>query len=132
VKKKVVIIPMIILAGLLIYFYLSAIEIYQAVRYAFLTDDGYDEYLAANMTPDIFQSVSRNNYQNLPYPNKKELDLWLIFSINNLVSDGIVWMDYSFVIKDERNGIFTGSWGVPIRLSVKRNGWQIVEMHEPP
>ncbi len=115
--------------------YISSIEIYSAVKYAFLTKNNYDENISGKMSEEIFDDLNRyNKYNNSRSPVKIELRLDMILALNDIFNKGVVWMCYSITAKDMHEHILQGSWRVPITLHLKRNGWNwmIVKKDEAP
>ena len=100
----------------------------------FLTNDGYNGYVAKYMSRDIFNDFN-DRYSFEEYkPVRKILRLYTLFSLNDFINRGIVWMYYSFEIKDKNNNIVAGSLRVPFVIYLKRDGWhwRIVRKDEEP
>jgi hypothetical protein len=119
----------------ILYCYISGIGVYKVVKYSFLTNEKYNEYVANYMTKDIFDSFNYHGAiveENKPV--KKYLKLYMLFSINDFFNKARIWMYYSFEIKNKRNEIVTGSRNVPFVLYLKKEGWhwKIVQKEEAP
>jgi hypothetical protein len=132
--KTFMILIIFIALGYIIYCYLSAIGIYNVVKYSFLTNQGYNQYISKYMTKDLFEIVNREKIVKENIINKKKLSLFMIFSINDVFNKGIIWMNYSFEIRDMQNNIVTGAWNIPMTLFLhKKNGhWRITQICETP
>jgi len=134
--KKIIFIFIILMPFLYItYCYISVIDIYYAVEYAYLTKNGYNSYLSKYMTAEIFETIHNNQgYGSNEQDTKKELNLMLVFSINNFISDGLVWMYYSIFNYDQDGQLLSGSNKVPICFQIRReNGnWKIFKKYEGP
>lgn len=118
----------------LLYGYISGIEIHNAVEYAFLTKNGYDQYVSKYMERQDFEHFNHTELLGkAPHP-KEDLKLRMLFSINDIFRSGVIWMKYSYTLKDEHGKMITGSFDVPVKLHLKgTNGhWRIVEIEEAP
>lgn len=118
----------------LAYCYLSVLDVYFALRYSFLTNKGYDNYISRYMTNKLFRHFNNTDILEGYKSVKKRLHLYLFFSINDIFHSGIMWMNYSIIIMDEHNQIITGSLRVPIKIYLRRVGWhwKIVQNVESP
>jgi len=47
---------------------------------------------------------------------------------------GTVWIRYSIEIYDKNGELITGSWDVPVIISIKKNNdkWEVIQISEPP
>jgi hypothetical protein len=135
-KRVITVVGVIIFIGIIyiFYCYISGIGVYKAVKYSFLTNTGYNEYISRYMSKDMFDSF--NDYGPIVevVNPKKLLKLYMLFSINDFFNKGKIWMYYSFEIIDKNNNIITGARNVPFTLDLKRDGWywRILQRNEEP
>jgi len=126
----------IILAVISLYFVcccISTVEIYNLIKYSFLTNNSYNECLSRYISKDIFEGINKSHFFDDKIPSKKKLKLYMLFSICNF-KNGIVWMRYTFERKDLKNSVISGSYDVPMKIYIRREEWhwKIVKKEETP
>jgi len=110
------------------------VDIYDVVKEAFVTNNGYTNELSKHMTEEVFKRINYNKYnENDPKykkPLKVDFSLREVYQTkdneNNLV---YVDMIHSIKITDANNKIVSGSWDAGITFTVKiaENEWYIIE-----
>ena len=120
--------------GFFVYCYISSIEIHNIIADCFVKSDPYFPNYDDKINEDIFNHFRLSCYNDVESGNKKDLSLSLIFGINNIFSDGMVFMNYSLEIRDSNGRLLSGSRNVPITIHIKRfsTGWKIVQIDEAP
>lgn len=117
--------------------YTKYVDIYDVVKEAFLTDNGYTNELSKHMTQEIF---NRTNYKSYNVNDPKYIKPFKIdFSLKEVSQtkeNDLVYVDmiYSIEIIDANTKTIGGSWGIPIQFTVKitDNGWYIIKKYERP
>jgi len=62
-----------------------------------------------------------------------DLEIYRVFTWHNF-KKGTLWLRYSLVVTDDNDDIITGSWRVPVRLSIERvdGVWLTTSIYESP
>jgi hypothetical protein len=86
------------------------------------------------MSNEIFDEFNHGHYFDTKVPIKKYLNLSLQFSITDFFRNGIIWMKYTFEIRDKNDKLISGSTGIQMILILKKEGeyWKIVRVFESP
>ncbi|HDK7168965.1 TPA: hypothetical protein PTV44_002881 [Clostridium botulinum] len=112
------------------------IHVYDVVKEAFLTDEGYSDKLSKHISKEVFEYINIYNTYPVNDPEYKKpfkVDFKLREDSQKKINDIVyVKMNYSVEIKDSQNKSIGGSWDVPITLTVKVTGdsWYIIEEEE--
>lgn len=109
------------------------VDIYDVVKKAFLTDDGYTEEFAQCMAEIVFKRLNYNKYvEDLPRPLKIDFSLYQVSQTKETNSIRVD-MIYTLIITDA-NGMRSGSMNSHISFFVKEreNGWYIIAWYEKP
>ncbi len=115
----------------------KTVDIYNVVKEAFLTDNGYSNELSKHMSQEVFKRINIYNaypVNNPEYKKPFKVDFTLKEDSQNVKKDIVyVKMTYSVTIKDSQSKIVGGSLDIPITFTVKRTGneWYIIEKEEP-
>ena len=136
--KKSILSPIIIFTSILlfvsffVYCYISSIEIHNIIADCFIKSDLYFPNYNDKINEDLFNHIRSISYTSVESGNKKDLSLSLIFGINNIFSDGIVFMNYSLEIRDGNGKILFEKNNISITAHIKRfsKGWKIVQLDE--
>jgi hypothetical protein len=105
---------------------------------SFIDDMGM-KHLLYKKDPEI---VNINDYFNktgdaISIAKTKEINtnlkLQRVFAWHNF-NKGTLWIKYSFIATNSSGKTITGSWNVPVKLTIERvNGkWEVTDIHEPP
>jgi len=117
--------------------YTKYVDIYDIVKEAFLTDNGYTNEISKHMTQEIF---NRTNYKSYNVNDPKYIKPFKIdFSLKEIFQtkeNDLVYVDmiYSIEITDTNHKTVGGSWSIPIQFTVKitDNEWYIIKKYERP
>ncbi|MBU2703706.1 hypothetical protein Ga0466249_004854 [Sporomusaceae bacterium BoRhaA] len=112
------------------------VDIYDVVKEAFITDNGYTNELAKHMTEEVFKHT---NYKKYPANNPKYIEPFKVdFSLNEVCQtkdkeNDLVYVDmiYSTIIKDANNNMVGGARDAHVTYIVRidEKGWYIIDMH---
>lgn len=112
------------------------IDIYDVVKEAYLTEDGYSDDLSKHMTEDMFKKINIFDVlslDNIEYSNPLDINFRLYEDSQEVKKDIIyVNMVYSVVIKDSEGKDICGAVDTHVTFQVKEseNGWYIIEKDE--
>jgi len=114
------------------------VDIYNTIKEAFLTDEGYSNELSKYISEEVFKrtniySVYRLNSRS-EYKKPFKVDFRLKEDSQKVNKDIVyVKMTYSVAITDSQNKDVGGSWNIPITFTVKKTGnqWYIIDKYEP-
>ncbi|WP_215831929.1 hypothetical protein [Pelorhabdus rhamnosifermentans] len=113
--------------------YIKYVDIYDVVKDAFVTDNGYTNELSKHMTEEVFKRINYKKYnKDTKYikPLKVDFSLKEVYqtkdNVNNLV---YVDMIHSIKVMDANDQIVTGSLDAGITFTVKitEYGWYIID-----
>jgi hypothetical protein len=113
--------------------YTKYVDIYDVVKEAFLTDNGYTNELSKHISPEVFKHTNYKLYQVDASKHQK-----INFSLNEVYQtkeNDLVYVDmiYSIDIIDANGKNVAGSRNIPITFTVKTTGndWYILGKYEP-
>jgi hypothetical protein len=115
------------------------VDIYNIVKEAFLTENGYSVEISNRMTKEVFERINAYNrfggLNNRPEIEKPfKIDFSLKEDSQKAKRDIIyVQMTYTIKIWDSNNKVAGSSKDIPITFTVKKTGneWYIIDTHEP-
>ena len=157
IKKRVaiIIISGSIFVGLLLILLMqvSTNSMMEEIEAAFYCKDHYIDEIIFNENPEQFSSSQEKNYipydSNIPNLNAHfniagifhsstdkvhvELDLRRIFAWHNFYK-GTLWIKYSVEVLNENGEIISGSWKVPVKISIQKEAgkWVAIDIDEAP
>lgn len=113
------------------------VDIYDIVKEAFVTDNGYTTELSKHMTQKVFKGI---NYTSYPVNDPRYAKPFKIdFSLKEVYQTkdhDLVYVDmvHSIKIIDANSKTVGGSWNAPITFTVKitDNEWYIIDKYEQP
>ncbi|NFP91191.1 hypothetical protein [Clostridium sporogenes] len=113
------------------------IHVYDVVKEAFLTDEGYSDKLSKHISKEVFEYINIYDTYDVNDPEYKKpfkVDFKLREDSQKKINNKVyVKMNYSVEIKDSQNKVVGGSWNIPIIFTakIKENDWYITEKEEP-
>lgn len=113
------------------------INIYNVVKEAFLTDEGYSDELSKCMSEEVFKNTNIYNAYPVNSPEYRrpfKVDFSLKENSQEAKQDLVyVKMTYSVMITDSQGKIVGGSKNIPVTFTVKKteNQWYIIDKYEP-
>lgn len=114
--------------------YVNDKDVYNFVKQAFLTKNGYTKEISEHMSEQIFNNINIYKMYNDPkYKKPFKVDFSLKQSSQEEKENLIyINMIYSVRIRDAQNKDIGGSWNVPVKYIVKQvnNTWYIFEKEE--
>jgi hypothetical protein len=95
----------------------------------------YSPDIEKHMDKKAFDFIEKNYLDEKEDIGYRKADAKIIFVLNDVLFNGVVWLKYSFETKSKKDGHrIAGAWGYIIRFDLKQksNGWQIVNIYDPP
>ncbi len=134
ILPAIIISAIVLLIGYFLYCFLTSVEINNLVVDCFLKNDAYVPNYNEKINEEIFDHLRHAIDENKEQGNKRRLSLDLIFGINNIFTDGVIFMKYSLFIRDRNNNYVDAIENVSVKIQIKRfsSGWKIIQFDETP